>query len=120
MAARGLDEAIDELDAARLALAATLEDLGKTLEGLRGAMAAGEQLSDAHAALDVREARERVSRSVDRFNTAFRACRAAGVRRMVDDEGMSLVEVARRLRLSRQFVSRLYAASADSAESGGN
>lgn len=54
---------------------------------------------------DLRRSNEEAFRT---FSAAVAACRSAGVRALVDEEGMTHAEVARLLGVSRQMVGRLY------------
>jgi len=50
------------------------------------------------------------------FERSIHAMRAHVVRSLVDDEGLSLTEAARSLRISRQAAARLYNAAAEFAD----
>jgi hypothetical protein len=70
-------------------------------------VAAGVRLSETVDA-DAIERRRRILGSLSRLGTALSDNRAAAIRVMVDDEGMTLADVARRYGIPRQIASRLY------------
>ena len=105
-----LDQLLDELERARLELIDALGVLGE-------AMIDRSRLSDPEFRLsDGIESGTRLHETLisalDRMHACLAAVRAEGVRLMVDEEGMSITDVAELVDRPRQLVSRLYAKAA--------
>ena len=100
---------------------AACEALNATVEALeegRGARLAGRSMLEVVDGLIGGGGREIRFASADAFRDferAVAAMRAGVARRLVDDHGLSLTEVARRLNISRQAASRLYQAEPERA-----
>lgn len=89
-------EALEEGGRARLAGASILE----VVDGLIGAGGRETRFASAEAFRD--------------YERAVAAMRARVARSLVDDHGLSLTAVARRLNISRQAAARLYRSASDS------
>jgi hypothetical protein len=63
-----------------------------------------------------RDARMKAAEAFREYERAIAAMRAAVVRALVDESGLSLTEVAKRLGISRQAAARLYEPVRDSVE----
>ncbi|MEA2461159.1 MAG: hypothetical protein QOG16_1638 [Actinomycetota bacterium] len=103
-----------ELEAARL-----IESVGKVLEALRSAKQerfAGVPLPEIVAGL-VETGGRRLRRSADEafvlYEQAMMNYRVTAIRELVDEYGLSLSEVGRRIGVSRQMVGRLYRSSTE-------
>jgi hypothetical protein len=83
-----------------------------SMDGARMRLMAGEPVSEIVADLVAqggRDARLRSSVAIEAFEHAVRVYRAGLIRAMVDDEMLTFAQVARRMGVSRQMVTRLYA-----------
>lgn len=105
---RRLLQSLDDVDCAREKLAHLLDDLGETLDATRQHLRSGVSMSNVHPAARLGPVRKEVSDALGALNSTLMHARAEGIRVMVDDEGLSLRDVARLVGHSRQFVSRLY------------
>lgn len=99
---------LDALDDARTHLMETLDELERAIGHTRDAVRSEGRSVREHLNGEFGMARRHVTDALVRMNSALMACRAEGIRQMVDVEGMSLSEVSRVLGSSRQFVTRLY------------
>lgn len=106
-------ELLDEVDRARGELQRALDDLAAVSAETRRRMAEGMQVSTLHPMAGIGPVRRAVSDRLTGLNSSLMHLRAEAVRLMVDDEGLSLRDVARLIGSSRQFVSRLYHHAAD-------
>ncbi len=98
---------IDDIESARADLMVSLERLG---EGLRRRTLLEDpeiRLSEIDP-LPGTELHERLIDGLERMHHAIAAARAESVRVMVDDEGLTLSDVAKLMNRPRQLVSRLY------------
>jgi hypothetical protein len=102
---------LDEVEAARDALAQELQQLGAALSTTRAMRATGSAASEILEHGPGVEARRRVRRRVLALNEAMHSYRAQLIRSLVDEEGWSIARVARATRNARQVVSRLYHAA---------
>jgi hypothetical protein len=100
-----------ELEAAARELADRLELLRGAVAQIEVARAEGLPLSRIVSSGPGVPARREVRSSWNRLNRALHAYRVELVRTLVDDEGMSISDVARLTGNARQVVSRLYHAS---------
>ena len=109
--------AFEDLARARAELAAALEMVEdqnrRFIEHLEG----GRPLSEVYDDGLTIERRNAMFGVLASFDRAFSRARVEAARIMIDDEGLSLSEVARLIGRSRQFVTRLYR-SAPSPEDG--
>ena len=83
-----------------------------SMDAARMRLMAGESVSEIVADLVAqggREARLRSSVAIGAFEHAVRVYRAGLIHAMVDDEMLTFAQVARRMGVSRQMVTRLYA-----------
>lgn len=101
-------ELLDDVDRAREELERALADLGAVTKETRARLEQGMRVSVLHPVAGVGPVRREVSERLTGLNSALMHLRAEAVRLMVDDEGLSLRDVARVVGHSRQFVSRLY------------
>lgn len=90
-------------------------ELQRRIDGLRGAVtdirqahASGEPVSKIVASGRGTSARRELRRSWTALNRALHAYRAEEVRSLIDEEGLTLTEAARRSGNARQVISRLY------------
>jgi hypothetical protein len=96
------------------------EQLGLVLQDvarMRAARASGSLLSDVVTdaiGRGGREVRRGAAQAFTEYEQAVAAMRAAVVRGMVDDEGLTLSEAGARLGISRQAAGRLYQAATES------
>jgi hypothetical protein len=106
------DEATAEVDAAAAALKACLDVAVGMLRDSRDRLREGHQLGEVVAvtmARGGRDARLASNTAFDDYERAVTRYRAAVVRALIDEEGMSLTAVGRLLGVSRQMVARLHA-----------
>lgn len=108
---------LDEVDARRERLAEALARLAEVVEATRRDVSAGAKMSSVHSAIGLGPVRKEVSDGLAALNSVLMHARAEGIRLMVDEEGLSLRDVARLVGHSRQFVSRLYHHAAGSVAS---
>ncbi len=115
---QGGDSLLDimgEIEAAAQALQASLRPLVDDVTAARERRAAGAsvpELVDWLIAAGGRDDRLRVGEAIRRYERAVMLFRAGSVRALIDGHGISLAEVARRMRISRQMAARLYAQTA--------
>jgi DNA-binding transcriptional ArsR family regulator len=106
-----LDQSLDGVaDAARAAMA-TLAAVIDSAEAGRHTRRAGAPLLDVVDGLvggDPRAARRRAAEALDAYERSLTSLRTAAVRMLVDEQGMTVADLSRRLGVSRQMVSRLY------------
>jgi hypothetical protein len=108
---------LDDVEDARVALVASLEHLGASLEGRRIVGEPDVRLSQIDPVPGV-ELHERLIGGLERMHHAIAAARAESVRVMVDDEGLSISDVAKLMNRPRQLVSRLYRSAAGTRSPG--
>jgi hypothetical protein len=108
MEADPFDIQLDELDHACLDLREKLEGLHKAIVHIRHLREQGRPASEIVALGPGVPARRAVRESWSGLNRALHAYRVRLVKCMVDEEGMSIADVARATRNARQVVSRLY------------
>lgn len=108
MKADAFDIQLDELDHACLDLTERLEGLRKAIVRIRHLRGQGRPVSEIVAIGPGVPARREVRESWSGLNRALHTYRVMLVKSMVDDEGMSIAEVARVTGNARQVVSRLY------------
>lgn len=113
---RHLLAAFEELDGARGRLIERLENMAGETQAFRDHLASGGSISVVYLDRAAQERRDALFEAMAEFDRAMTRARIRSVRTMVDDEGMSLSEVARLVSRSRQFVTRLYRAADDVAE----
>jgi hypothetical protein len=106
-----IGEELAELDAAARELAERLEHLRGAVEQIVRARAEGLPVSEIVSSGPGVPARREVRSSWSRLNRALHAYRVEVVRALVDDEDMSISDVARLTGNARQVASRLYHAS---------
>ena len=99
---------LEELDHACLHLGAKVEDLRTAIARLRAMRQEARPVSEIIARGPGVPARREMRASLTQVNEALHAYRVCVVRTMVDEEGMSVAEVARLTGNARQVVSRLY------------
>ncbi len=93
-----------------------LEALVNELETIRDAHLTGRRLTDLADEFVASGIRARRIAAVDAFHEferAVGAMRSQTVQSLVDGDGLGMSEVARKLRISRQAVARLYYAAAE-------
>jgi hypothetical protein len=100
-------ELLDEVEAARIQLTETLDRVGESLIERTQVTAPGYRLSEQDPASGV-ELHEELIGCLERMHHSVAAARAESVRIMVEEEGLSLSDVAKMLGRPRQLVSRLY------------
>jgi hypothetical protein len=98
---------LDDVEDARVALMTSLERLGASLGDRADVSAAGTRLSELDPVAGV-ELHEHLIGALERMHHAIAAARAESVRVMVDDEGLTITDVAKLMNRPRQLVSRLY------------
>lgn len=106
-----IDEIAAAVDAAREALDESTEPL---MSACRRRLAGASMLEivDDLVAADGPEALRRVTATAfARYERAVKAFRGTVIRTLVDEEGVTLSEVSRRLSISRQMTTRLYDAA---------
>ncbi len=102
---------LSDLETARLALVRELEALGQAVELNRELRRRGTTVTDIFRQSPGPATRRRVRQALNRLNEALHAYRAEAVRCLVEEEGLSIAEVARRTGNARQVISRLYQAA---------
>jgi DNA-directed RNA polymerase specialized sigma24 family protein len=100
--------ALRELDACRADLQAVLEVFGDATGAVANEVESGRDVAGAVQELHWVGIRRDMEEAFRRFHQALYDARCRAVAIMVDDEGLSLSEIARRRGLSRQLISRLY------------
>lgn len=98
---RGLQNAADELQTAMQIFSAATADVVREIE-------AGARVGDALHQRHWPTVRRRVELAWVAFQEALHTARCFSIGIMVDDEGMTISEIARSRDLSRQLISRLY------------
>jgi hypothetical protein len=109
---------LQESDEAAAELIAALQRLRDALRTLDLSRADGTSVSRLVSEGPGREARSDVRAAWIRLSHALKAYRAESVRLMVEQEGMTVAEVARLTRNARQVISRLYHSSPGSQNDG--
>jgi hypothetical protein len=107
----GLSEAIKRIEQAAAEVQIALADGIASIDGAREQLEAGVPVSEMVADLierGGRDARLRTSAAMGAYEHAVMVYRAGLVRAMVDDENLTFAQVARRMRVSRQMIARLY------------
>ncbi len=98
---RGLQDAADELQRAMEVFSEATADVARQVE-------AGGRVGDALQQQHWPSVRRRVELAWVSFQEALYTARCFSIGIMVDDEGMTISEIARSRKLSRQLISRLY------------
>ena len=106
--ALGLDGRLAAVADAAGELRTVLAAFEDVVAAMRAGLADGRAPLDLYVELDWASQRDRVFAARDRFNRAYDHARAGAVRQVVDEQGVTLTEVARTVGRSRQFVTRLY------------
>jgi hypothetical protein len=102
---------LDDVEDARLALMASLERLAASLQDREVLGEPNTRLSAIDPVPGV-ELHEQLIGGLERMHHAIAAARAESVRVMVDDEGLTISDVAKLMNRPRQLVSRLYRSAA--------
>ena len=121
MTADWFGAAVDRVAQAGRGASEAMEALVGELEAIRVAHLTGRHLTDLADEFVANGIRERRIAAIDAFHEferAVGAMRAHTVQSLVDEDGLGMSEVARKLRISRQAVARLYDASAESPDQG--
>jgi EAL domain-containing protein (putative c-di-GMP-specific phosphodiesterase class I) len=108
---------IDDVEDARADLVVSLERLGESLRQ-RALLERPETRLSEMDPLPGTELHERLIDGLERMHHAIAAARAESVRVMVDDEGLTLSDVAKLMNRPRQLVSRLYRSASQTASAG--
>lgn len=106
----GLLAVINAVQRAADAAARALTAISEGLEAPRRQLAMGRLLPppvDSYLRTEGVEARQRAAVAIHEYQRASMLLRAEVTRRLVDDHGYSLTEVAKTMRISRQMVARL-------------
>jgi hypothetical protein len=103
-----LIQLLDELDTARTAFGGRLEELGRVVAEIRASLDRGAPVSSLTRAANLWGFHEVLTRSLGDLHHLVAATRAEAVRIMVEDEGMTLAQVAGEMGRPRQLVGRLY------------
>jgi hypothetical protein len=98
---------LDQIEAARVDLAEALERLGENLRDRTVVREPGFRLSERDTVPGV-QLHEDLIGALERMHHAVALARAESVRVMVDEEGLTLTDVAKLMNRPRQLVSRLY------------
>ena len=104
-------EAVERVDDAGRQASLAIESAVGALRGGVEALDAGRSIVDVVDELITaggRETRLNASEAFREYERAIGSMRAGVVRALVDEGGLSLTDVARRLKISRQAASRLY------------
>ncbi|MEA2646234.1 MAG: hypothetical protein QOE92_1317 [Chloroflexota bacterium] len=112
-------QSIDQAEAAAVAAREALDAAVQWLSATRIERLAGVSIltvADTTLAGSGDEARLQASVAMEEYEHAVMLFRRGMVRALVDEGGLSLTEVARRMGVSRQGVARLYDASGDVAD----
>lgn len=102
---------LDDVERARNDLADVLARTGESLRDRSRVVDPGYRLSEQDPSPGVGLHEELIS-GLERMHHAVASARAESVRIMVDEEGLTLSDVAKLLNRPRQLVSRLYRAAA--------
>ena len=102
-----LRELLDDVEDARTELMATLERVGTGLESRASVTEPGYRLSAQDPVPGI-ELHGELIEKLERMHHAVAAARAESIRIMVDEEGLTLSDVAKFINRPRQLVSRLY------------
>jgi phosphate uptake regulator len=108
------DAAVEEVARAGRDSCAAIEAAVQRLESGRDARAAGRPLADMVDELITaggRDVRLGAAEAFREFERSVATMRAEVVRALIDEDRLALSEVARRFRISRQAVARLYRAA---------
>ncbi|MGZ4109947.1 MAG: hypothetical protein ACXVQU_07515 [Actinomycetota bacterium] len=108
---------IDDVEDARADLMVSLERLGESLRR-RALLEDPETRLSEMDPLPGTELHERLIDGLERIHHAIAAARAESVRVMVDDEGLTLSDVAKLMNRPRQLVSRLYRSASQAPSAG--
>lgn len=103
--------AIQAVTEAGLIACESVESSVRALENGRQARLSGlpvSEIVDGLIAAGGRDVRMGAAEAFRRYEQAIQSMRVAVIRAMVDEEGLSLTEASRRLRVSRQAGARLY------------
>jgi hypothetical protein len=103
--------AVEQVADSARAVCETVEVLVQTLDATREARLAGGSVArivDDLMEQGAKDVRLSVAEAFLAYERSLAAIRAGVVRALVDDDGLSLTDVARRLQVSRQAVARLY------------
>jgi O-succinylbenzoate synthase len=98
---------LDDVDTARIELGDALDRMGTSLGDRAAVLEPGFRLSQQDPVPGVALHEELIG-ALERMHHAVAAARAESIRIMVDEEGLSLSDVAKLLNRPRQLVSRLY------------
>lgn len=105
----------EQLDRERQHLAEELARLGSWLDETRGLLGGNAGPLEAYKAMEAPEMRRRLFAALASFERTFRMTRAEWIRLLREDAGLSLSAIAELSGLSRQYISRLYAGTAERA-----
>jgi hypothetical protein len=105
---------LDDVEGARTVLMGALERIGENLGERRLVLEPGFRLSERDPVPGV-VLHEELIAALERMHHAVASARAETVRVMVDEEGLTLSDVAKLMNRPRQLVSRLYRSAADAA-----
>jgi hypothetical protein len=108
---------LDEVETARIELIETLDRVGANLEVRRDVADPGYRLSEQDPVPGIELHEELIGR-LERMHHSVAAARAESVRIMVDEEGLTLSDVAKLMGRPRQLVSRLYRSATETRSSG--
>jgi NADH:ubiquinone oxidoreductase subunit D len=98
---------LDDIEEARTVLMGALERIGENLGERRLVLEPGFRLSERDPVPGVVLHEEFIA-ALERMHHAVASARAESVRVMVDEEGLTLSDVAKLMNRPRQLVSRLY------------
>jgi hypothetical protein len=113
---RAIDDIAGAVEAAREALDESTEPLVSARRRRLAGASMLEIVDDLVAAGGPEALRRETARAFARYERAVKAFRGTVIRTLVDQEGVRLSEVSRRLSISRQMTTRLYhAASGDTS-----
>ncbi len=113
MTADWFAEAVERVDDAGRQASLAIESAVRALRGGLEARDAGRSIVDVVDDLIVaggRETRLNAAEAFREYERAIGSMRAGVVRALVDEGGLSLTDVARRMKISRQAATRLYEA----------
>jgi hypothetical protein len=108
---------IDDVEDARGDLMGSLERLGDSLRRRALLEDPETRLSEIDPLPGI-ELHERLIDGLERIHHAIAAARAESIRVMVDEEGLTLSDVAKLMNRPRQLVSRLYRSASRTASTG--
>jgi hypothetical protein len=106
-----IDDIAAAVEAAREALDESTEPLVSASRRRLAGASMLEIVDDLVAAGGPEALRRETARAFARYERAVKAFRGTAIRTLVDEEGVSLSEVSRRLSISRQMTTRLYDAA---------